>query len=64
MVEVSLPLELGQLGKDYVRLGLNESMFQWALQVFEGCSGILALTIIFLAERLSFCTKSELESQS
>eukprot|EP00972_Heterocapsa_arctica_P034313 5053680-Heterocapsa_arctica.AAC.1 len=34
---------------------------QCAPQVFEWSSGILAITIRFLAEQLSFCTKSELE---
>eukprot|EP00972_Heterocapsa_arctica_P011480 1683061-Heterocapsa_arctica.AAC.1 len=30
--------------------------------MFGRSSGILAITIIFLAERLSFCTTSELET--
>eukprot|EP00972_Heterocapsa_arctica_P106812 15734067-Heterocapsa_arctica.AAC.1 len=32
--------------------------------VFERSSGILAITTMFLAERLSFCINSELDIQS
>eukprot|EP00972_Heterocapsa_arctica_P005049 748920-Heterocapsa_arctica.AAC.1 len=44
------------------RLYANQ-IYQWALQVFDWSSGIIAITIIFLAERWSVCTTSELESQ-
>eukprot|EP00972_Heterocapsa_arctica_P088049 12983139-Heterocapsa_arctica.AAC.1 len=38
--------------------------FCMCLKVFERSSGILAITIRLLAERLSFCTNSELDMHS
>eukprot|EP00972_Heterocapsa_arctica_P025355 3734703-Heterocapsa_arctica.AAC.1 len=37
-------------------------VFDVLFKVFDRFSGILAITVIFLAERSAFCTKSELEN--